>query len=1098
VEATGPPPEDFREMTIIPHHDDIFTEKKPYLRKNIVQGAYENLDHYLDVQFRLLREDFLRPLREGIINLVNHGIDQKQGVFKDIRIYRNVKILYPVCSSSGLRHDIQFDNSRLKSVKWENSKRLIFGSLLCLSKDHFQTFIFATVGDRDPKELAHGKLTVQFMDLTVDFSRKNVYEMVETTAYFEAYNPILQGLQQTNDNDLPFQSYLIECNKDIQAPQYLRHSRFALAAPSFDFSSILLDGASPNTTASLQRRFRNLSLDGPKPRRRAPRFKDVPVLDVDRWPSNELLGLDESQYEALKIALTKEVAVIQGPPGTGKTFIGLKIAKLLLSNTKTWIHGEQTTVRRRREVNQTPILVICYTNHALDQFLEGIYDFYGENENKIVRIGGRSKSEKLKECNLRAIKEKSEKKAPRYVERGIGGVHSRLKGVKKKMELSSNVIKKCWQDILYEKTLEKTGVVDEHHFSSLMRPFITLGGGQPEHGSVILKWLNLVAVVEWSEQEELVIFGEEGEFSFNGMQMETRAALPLANVDFSLCVNIKTRQAGNIVSNLPENLRWNDECKALCVDQTAGVIKFISGPNILCESFSRVNDDKWHEIAVVYSSKDNSLALYIDKRVESLLHYHLPEESQQYELKIGMAPLDSGHEIANFVGSMKKFVYYRSTKYNDMVGGDENVEYEIDFIQDQRRIDDDDDKFDSQGVLESDDFGVVDPSKLVQGSGEWQVQNKKRAKKKITFEIRKQLQSEDVMNDEEEIGIRDVWELPVTDRWRLYRKWVTDISQQHQNTIALIQEDYDEGMKELQELYNAKNYELLREAHVIGMTTTGAAKHRNLLHRIKPKITIVEEAAEVLESHIVTALTEGCEHLILIGDHKQLRPKPTVFQLGLDYQLDISLFERMVDNGMSHIYGIFCFKIKLDTSYFMYILCIFQIIFTPLLTNSTLLCTNTKTSIRKKTLKRRMILLTTINVYNNFYEYNKRETSLQIKFWRIYKILFVETPRKFITAKLSIRKPGSSSLLIICHTDEDPGLRIESFAVINLCSVSTNKTIICFIAMQTPRIFGDLQLRILAAQIIFSTQNREFHFPRDQDLDIYKYIYSMSMRILAT
>jgi hypothetical protein len=60
-------------------------------------------------------------------------------------------------------------------------------------------------------------------------------------------------------------------------------------------------------------------------------------------------------------------------------------------------------------------------------------------------------------------------------------------------------------------------------------------------------------------------------------------------------------------------------------------------------------------------------------------------------------------------------------------------------------------------------------------------------------------------------------------------------------------------------------------------------------------------------------------------------------------------------------------------------------------------------------------------------------------------VLFVETPRKFITAKLSIRKPGSSSVLIICHiisTDEDLGLRIESFAVINLRGVSTNKTII--------------------------------------------------------
>ena len=61
-------------------------------------------------------------------------------------------------------------------------------------------------------------------------------------------------------------------------------------------------------------------------------------------------------------------------------------------------------------------------------------------------------------------------------------------------------------------------------------------------------------------------------------------------------------------------------------------------------------------------------------------------------------------------------------------------------------------------------------------------------------------------------------------------------------------------------------------------------------------------------------------------------------------------------------------------------------------------------------------------------------------------VLFVETPRKFITAKLSIRKPGSSSVLIICEhiisTDEDPDLRIESFAVINLRGVSTNKTII--------------------------------------------------------
>ena len=151
-----------------------------------------------------------------------------------------------------------------------------------------------------------------------------------------------------------------------------------------------------------------------------------------------------------------------------------------------------------------------------------------------------------------------------------------------------------------------------------------------------------------------------------------------------------------------------------------------------------------------------------------------------------------------------------------------NVEYEISFMQDQRRIDDGDDIFDDEGGQVADDFDVVDPSKLVQGSGQWEVQNKKRAKSKMMSKIRKQLQNEDIMTDQEEVTIRDVWELSLSDRWRLYRKWVRHISQLHQNTIANVQEEYNDGMKELQELNNAKNYELLREAHVIGMTTTGA------------------------------------------------------------------------------------------------------------------------------------------------------------------------------------------------------------------------------------------------------------------------------------
>lgn len=55
------------------------------------------------------------------------------------------------------------------------------------------------------------------------------------------------------------------------------------------------------------------------------------------------------------------------------------------------------------------------------------------------------------------------------------------------------------------------------------------------------------------------------------------------------------------------------------------------------------------------------------------------------------------------------------------------------------------------------------------------------------------------------------------------------------------------------------------------MTTTGAAKFRNVLQEVRPRLVIVEEAAEVLEAHTITTLSKACQHLILIGDHQQVR-----------------------------------------------------------------------------------------------------------------------------------------------------------------------------------------------------------------------------------
>lgn len=90
------------------------------------------------------------------------------------------------------------------------------------------------------------------------------------------------------------------------------------------------------------------------------------------------------------------------------------------------------------------------------------------------------------------------------------------------------------------------------------------------------------------------------------------------------------------------------------------------------------------------------------------------------------------------------------------------------------------------------------------------------------------------------------------------------------------------------------------KADIVALTTTGCAKYSELMKMLSFPIVIVEEAAEVFEAHILSSLNKHTEHLILIGDHQQLKPKPAVYELGEDYNLDMSMFERLVKNDFAH------------------------------------------------------------------------------------------------------------------------------------------------------------------------------------------------------
>ena len=85
------------------------------------------------------------------------------------------------------------------------------------------------------------------------------------------------------------------------------------------------------------------------------------------------------------------------------------------------------------------------------------------------------------------------------------------------------------------------------------------------------------------------------------------------------------------------------------------------------------------------------------------------------------------------------------------------------------------------------------------------------------------------------------------------------------------------------------------------MTTNGAAKYSEMMRSLRPEVIVVEEAAEVTEASIVASLTKSTKHLILIGDHLQLRPQITEYNIATFNGLDVSLFERLVLLGVKHV-----------------------------------------------------------------------------------------------------------------------------------------------------------------------------------------------------
>ncbi|KAG1740695.1 P-loop containing nucleoside triphosphate hydrolase protein [Suillus occidentalis] len=149
-----------------------------------------------------------------------------------------------------------------------------------------------------------------------------------------------------------------------------------------------------------------------------------------------------------------------------------------------------------------------------------------------------------------------------------------------------------------------------------------------------------------------------------------------------------------------------------------------------------------------------------------------------------------------------------------------------------------------------------------------------------------------------------IWTTPWPARQKMLAKWTQDLQKQMVDDIGTVGREYNSCQIDLARKFGESLVATLKAKRIIACTTTGAAKFTEDLRTAAPDVVLVEEAGEILESHILTALGANTNQLILVGDHKQLRPKVNSYALQVEsdqgYDLNRSLFERLVLKGFPH------------------------------------------------------------------------------------------------------------------------------------------------------------------------------------------------------
>lgn len=151
---------------------------------------------------------------------------------------------------------------------------------------------------------------------------------------------------------------------------------------------------------------------------------------------------------------------------------------------------------------------------------------------------------------------------------------------------------------------------------------------------------------------------------------------------------------------------------------------------------------------------------------------------------------------------------------------------------------------------------------------------------------------------------RSVWNMDQPTRLAHVARWKQSLLEEYISNVQGHAATFNQCQDRLDKVWNERMQEIIKSKRIIGCTTTAAAKYADDLRIIEPGVILVEEAGEILESHILASMSSQTKHMVLIGDHQQLRPKVNHYGLsaeaGKGYDLNRSLFERLILAGYPH------------------------------------------------------------------------------------------------------------------------------------------------------------------------------------------------------